>query len=99
MLKITAIDSEHTRTLVLEGQLIDPWISELERSWQEARMSIGRNSIVVDLKDVTTISQRGENVLYGMMADGVELNCCRGVLTRHVLWQLKQRCKAQSRKA
>lgn len=99
MLKITAVDNEHSRTLILEGQLIDPWVSELERSWSEARMSIRADSIVVDLKDVTTISQHGENVLYGMMADGAVLSCCRGVLTRHVLQQLKQRCKAQGRKA
>ena len=99
MLKITAIDNEHTRTLILEGQLIDPWVSELERSWSEARMSILPLSIVVDLKDVTTISQHGENVLYRMMAAGVQFNCCRGVLTKHVLQELKQRCKAQSRKA
>jgi hypothetical protein len=99
MLKITAIDSNHRRTLVLEGQLVDPWISELERSWTEARMSIGVDAIVVDLKDVTAISQRGENILYRMMAEGTEFNCCRGVLTKHVLKQLKHRCKVQSRKA
>ncbi len=99
MLKITAIDNEHTRTLVLEGQLVDPWVSELERSWTEARMSNFALSIVIDLKDVTTISQHGENVLFQMMADGAELNCCRGILTKHVLQQLKQRCKAQRRKA
>ena len=96
MLKITAIDNEQSTTLVLEGQLIDPWISELERSWSEVRLSIRPRSIVVDLKDVTAISQHGENVLYRMMADGAELNCCRGVLTRHVLQQLKQRCKARA---
>ena len=99
MLKITAVDDNHRRTLVLEGQLIDPWVAELERSWSEARMSIRPDSIVVDLKDVTVISQRGENVLFQMMADGAEFNCCRGVLTKHVLQQLKQRCKAHSRKA
>ena len=99
MLKITAIDDNNHRTLVLEGQLIDPWVSELEKSWSEARMSIRAGSIVVDLKDVTVISQHGENVLYRMMADGVEFNCCRGVLTKHVLQQLKERCRAQSRKA
>ncbi len=98
MLKITAVDSNRGRTLVLEGQLIDPWITELERSWSEARMSIRADLIVVDLKDVTAISQQGENVLYRMMADGAVLNCCRGVLTKHVLQQLKLRCKAQSRK-
>jgi hypothetical protein len=99
MLKITMIDDDHRRTLILEGQLMDPWISELERSWTEAQLSIGGRSAVVDLKDVTAISQHGENVLYRMIADGAELNCCRGVFTKHVLRQLKHRCKAQSRKA
>ena len=99
MLKITAVDDAHTRTLVLEGQLIDPWIGELERSWIEALLSIGAASTVIDLKDVTAISQHGESVLYQMMAQGATLNCCRGVLTKHVLRQLKQRCRAHSRKA
>ena len=99
MLKITTVDGNRQRTLVLEGQLIDPWIGELENSWREARASIGEGSIVVDLKDVTAISQRGQDVLYQMMADGARFNCCRGVLTKHVLQQLKYRCRAQSRKA
>ena len=99
MLKITAVDTEHTRTLVLEGQLVDPWISELERSWNQSRMSIRAQSIVVHLRDVTAISERGANVLFAMMSDGAQFNCYRGVLTKHVLKQLKQRCKAQSRKA
>ena len=98
MLKITAIDAAHQRTLVVEGQLIDPWVAELERNWIEAKLSIGVTSIVVDLKDVTTISRRAETTLLRMIADGAEINCRRGVLTKHVLHQLKQRCKAQSRK-
>ncbi len=97
MLKITAVDDDHRRTLVLEGQLIDPWLGELERSWFETRMSIGSDRIVVDLKDVTAISERGENILYDMMTNGATFNCCRGVLTRHVVQQLKQRIKAGSR--
>src|SRR5690242_9289539 len=98
MLKITAVDTDQQRTLVLEGQLIDPWVGELERNWAEARMSIGAGSIVVDLRDVTAISERGENALFRMMAEGAKIHCHRGVLTKHVLQQLKQRCKSRSRK-
>ena len=99
MLKITSITNANHTTLVLEGQLAEPWLSELERIWGESQMSIPTRTIVVDLKDVTVISQSGENILFRMMAGGVEFNCCRGILTKHVLQQLKQRCKAQSRKA
>jgi ABC-type transporter Mla MlaB component len=95
MLKITVIDSEHKRTLVLEGKLREPWISELERSWTEAQGAKGARKIVVDLKDVTAISQVGENLLFQMMADGAMFNCCRGVLTKHVLQQLERRREAQ----
>jgi len=98
MLKITAIDNEHRRTLVLEGRLVDPWIAELERSWAEAKRADGTRTIVVDLKDVTAISQRGENLLFQMMADGATFNCCRGVLTKHVLQQLERRRETHSRK-
>ncbi len=89
MLKITAIGSGRERTLILEGKLIDAWITELERIWGEARAA--NRSVVIDLKDVTTISQQGENLLHRMMAEGATLFCCRGVLTRHVVQELERR--------
>jgi hypothetical protein len=98
MLKITAIDSQHRRTLVLEGTLVEPWVSELERSWTEAQHADGARSLVVDLKDVTAISQRAENLLFQMMTGGVVFQCCRGVLTKHVLRQLERRRETHSRK-
>lgn len=97
MLKITALERERQTTLVLEGQLADPWIGELERCWQE--LSISGRSIVVDLRDVTGFSERGKDVLFAMMTAGVEVRCHRGVLTRQVLQQLECRHKAESRKA
>jgi hypothetical protein len=98
MLKITAIDNGHQRTLVLEGRLVDPWVSELERSWTEAQLANGVRTVVIDLKDVTAISQHGENLLFQMMADGATFNCCRGVFTKHVLRQLQHRRNTDRRK-
>ncbi len=94
MLKITAIDEENYRMLILEGKLIDPWIAELERTWGEAQRVPGRR-VFVDLKDVTTISQHGENLLYRMMVEGAKFSCCRGVLTRHVVRRLENRHESQ----
>lgn len=98
MLKITAIDEEHQRTLVLEGKLVDPWVSELERSWSEAQHTLQSRKLVVDLRDVITISHHGENVLYLMMNEGATIRCRRGILARHVLQQLKRKWKIQCRK-
>ncbi len=72
---------------------MEPWIGELERSWAEAQHARADRSVVIDLKDVTAISERGEDVLYEMMTGGAKLHCCRGVLTKHVLQQLERRRK------
>ncbi len=89
MLKITAVNLEGRRTLILEGRLVDPWLSVLEDAWEEERQSLG--GVVIDLKDVTSISGRGKRVLREMKAGGAIFNCSRGVLTRHVVEELMSR--------
>ena len=98
MLKITTTNNGDQPTLVLEGQLVDPWVTELEKSWAEAQHMIEQGRIRVDLKDVTAISQQGENLLFQMMCEGATFNCCRGVLTRHVVKQLERRRLEQTGK-
>ena len=95
MLKITTTSNGGQRTLVLEGQLVDPWVTELEKSWTEAQQMIEQGKVRVDLKDVTAISQHGENLLFQMMCEGATFNCCRGVLTKHVVKQLERRRQEQ----
>jgi ABC-type transporter Mla MlaB component len=96
MLKITTKDDGDQRTLVVEGKLVDPWVSELEKSWTEAQRMVEQGKVRIDLKDVTAISQHGENLLFEMMREGAMFNCCRGVLTRHVVKQLQRRRQAQA---
>ena len=98
MLKITTMNSGNQRTLVLEGKLVDPWVSELQKSWAEVKGAGQSEKVLVDLKDVTVISQNGENLLFQMMREGATFNCCRGVLTKHVVKQLQRRRQQQSEK-
>src|SRR5262249_52567468 len=97
MLKITTTDNGSQRTLVLEGKLIDPWVGELERSWVEAQRTNEPRPCVIDLKDGSEVRENGEKLLSQMMREGATYNCCRGVLTRHVVKQLERRRKEQSR--
>jgi hypothetical protein len=90
MLKITTIDSASQRTLVLEGKLVDPWVAELEKTWHEARRQPEPRRLVIDLENVTVISQHGENVLFQILSDGAQF-CCNGVLTKHVLQELTRK--------
>lgn len=95
MLKISAVENQRRRTFVLEGRLVEPWLDELERSWAEAQRVDGGASVTVDLKDVTAISARGEELLLEMLNSGATLRCHRGVLTKHVLENLEQRQRCE----
>jgi anti-anti-sigma regulatory factor len=90
MLKITTIKTDRRCRLVLEGELVAPWAEELEKKWRKVRISTRGLPLIVDLRNVITISQEGKDVLLEMMNDGVRFICC-GVLNRHVLQQLTRK--------
>ena len=96
MLKISVIDGRTERRLVLEGKLIAPWVAELRTAWQAANGQVGSPALVVDLRNVTVISQEGEKALLELMVDGARFRCS-GVLIRHLIHELARRRKKNSR--
>ena len=90
MLKISIIDGRSQCRLVLEGKLIAPWTSELRNECAKARADLRGRELVVDARNLTTISQEGENVLLELMNDGARLRG-RGVFTKEILRQLTRR--------
>jgi hypothetical protein len=90
MLKITTIKRDQRCRLVLEGDLVAPWVAELQKEWNEVRVSAADLKLIVDLRSVITISQEGQDVLLDMMSNGVRF-VCRGVLNRHVIKQLARK--------
>ena len=93
MFRISIIETGGRRRLVLEGRLVPPWTTEVERTWKEAREQLQGRKLIIDLRNVTLISREGENTLLKLMRDGAMFSC-RDVLTKHVLKQLarKRRC-------
>jgi len=91
-LKISIIERRHERRLVLEGKLIAPWTAELESTCEKARENLKGLELVVDLKNLTVISQEGENLLVALMNEGVKFRCC-GVFTRRLLRELARRTR------
>jgi hypothetical protein len=98
MLKISVVDSRIERRLVLEGKLIAPWVAELRTAWKAVSEEIKGRALVVDLGNVGVISQEGENALLELMNEGAKFRCS-GVLTKHVIQQLRRRRKRDSSKA
>jgi len=94
MLRISVVDSPTQRRLVLDGALVPPWVAELRTAWMKACVRRQGRKIVFDFTNLTYISAEGESALWEMMNRGVSF-FSGGVLTRHILQQLRRRKKAQ----
>jgi hypothetical protein len=92
MFKISIIEERSRRRLMLEGKLIRPWTEEVENVWKTAGERLQGRKLVVDLTNVTYISEDGETTLSKLMKDGAKF-FCQGVLTKHVLKKLARRCR------
>ena len=89
MLKITTVKTNRQCRIVVEGELVSG-VEELKREWDEARISAGCLTLIVDLRNVITIGQEGKDVLLEMMSGGVRF-IGGGVHNRHVLQQLARK--------
>jgi hypothetical protein len=96
MMKISVVESQSRLRLVIEGKLVAPWTAELRRTWNSVRPQLRGRTLVIDLRNVTRISQEGENALLDLMAEGARFTC-KGVFTRRVLEQLARQgqCKSE----
>ncbi len=90
MLRISILDSVAQRRLVLEGTLSAPWTEELGAAWTTANAGLRNRKLIVDLQNVTAITQDGENVILKLMSEGAKFRS-RGVLTKHVLRELSRK--------
>jgi hypothetical protein len=95
MFKITTVDTQSQRRLVVEGTLIGPWVAELRATWKNALQELGDRKMVIDLGNLTVISIEGEDAIFELMKDGARFSR-GGVLTRHVVRQLTQKKQRES---
>jgi hypothetical protein len=86
MLKISLVDGQRQRRLIVEGTLVAPWASELAIACEKARADLGGRELIVDLRSLTGIGPEGESVLLQLMKDKTRLQC--GVYVRELLRQL-----------
>ena len=87
MLKITIFDTPDRRRLLLEGKLVAPWAAELRNECRKAAAELRGRELVIELRNVTCISEDGQDVLLELMKEGVKFRSS-GVFTKHVIKQL-----------
>jgi anti-anti-sigma regulatory factor len=94
MFKISIVDTRSRRRLVVEGKLSDPWVDELRTTWRDASRDLDGRKLVIDLSSLTVISREGEDAILDLMKHGAKFSCA-GILTRHVVKGLAQRCRCK----
>jgi hypothetical protein len=95
MLRISILEGRNERRLIVEGKLVAPWSAELKTACDRARVDLGGRELVIDVRNLSVISQEGETVLLDLMNQGVRFRCC-GVFTKQVLKQLARRTRRTS---
>jgi hypothetical protein len=71
-------------TLKVCGRLAEGWVPELETCWHAARIDHPVGKILVDLKHVTFIDDKGRSLLERMHRDGATF-AAAGPLTRAII--------------
>ena len=92
MLKISIVEGRKQRRLVVEGRLVAPWSDELKAACERAGSGLDGRELVIDLKNLTTISQQGESVLLEVMKQGARCRGC-GLFTNEILKQVARRLR------
>ena len=86
MLKITVVEDQRRRRVIVEGKLIAPWAAELTSAYQAAKADLQDRELIVDLRSLTAIGPEGEDILLPLMRE--EVKFLTGVYAKEVLRQL-----------
>jgi hypothetical protein len=89
MLRIHIEEQCHTVTVKLEGTLAGPWVTELDRRWQNTLARCADKRLAIILEAVRFVDGPGELLLREMYRAGATL-VGRGPQSRH-LEQIQER--------
>jgi len=87
MLRIYFHDEVPMTSIVLEGKLVGPWVTELEKCWYGALVANPSRTVLVDLADVSFIDGDGRALLARMRQKGVRL-LSTGVLINAIVAEI-----------
>jgi hypothetical protein len=88
--EVSIVKSQKRLRFVIEGKLIAPWIAELRKTYDAYCPQLHNRLLVIDLRNVTSISQEGEKTLLDLMREGARFTG-KGVFTKLVLKRLARR--------
>ncbi len=94
MFKMTVTDEDNERTLLVEGTLTGPFVEQLRSTCRRMYLAPMGRELALDVRNLSGISQEGENLLLDLIADNVKFRC-QGMFTKLVLNRLGQRARRE----
>lgn len=67
-MKISVHDDMGKLTLKIEGRIIGDWATELKRTWDGLKASLGSKKLCLDICDVIYLDDEGKRILHGIFA-------------------------------
>jgi hypothetical protein len=98
MLRISTIESRRQRRLIVEGKLIAPWAGELKSACERARADLDGRELIVEMRNLVSISQEGESLLHALLNEGVKFRAY-GAFAKHILKQIAKRTRREVQEA
>ena len=87
MLRITVQEVRGVVAILLEGRLAGEWVRELEICWADTSTSPDR--ITIDLSGMTSIDERGIQLLERIHRSGTKLSSRYGPMTNYIVEQIQ----------
>jgi anti-anti-sigma regulatory factor len=87
MLMITEERKDDLLTFRLAGAIAGDWAHEFERCWNTAAKTSDSPRVIVELKEVTFVDDKGKEVLGAMMRNGCQL-IAFDVLTKSIVEEI-----------
>jgi hypothetical protein len=91
ILKISLVEGPRRCRLIVAGKLIDSWVAEFSTACEQALADLHGRELIVDLKDVSSISPEAERILMQLMRKKVKFQ--GGVFMKEVLRQLARKSR------
>ena len=89
MFRITVHDQPGTVTLKLEGRLGGEWVRVLKDCWQSAVTGHSKDSLYVDLTEVTSVDASGRDCLASLHRQGARF-IATDCLTKAIVAEINQ---------
>jgi hypothetical protein len=96
MLRIETHHEAESTSFTVEGKLMGPWVTELEKCWQAATSTQPCRPILVNLIAVAFIDSQGRELLTRMLREGVSL-VPRGCLMKAIVEEIEAEVRAGNR--